>query len=80
LRRSRTAAGLLPERVDATTGEPRSTVPLGWSHALTLLALREMWPAGTEARARLRAGVLAPSGRLTAGHKDKTSAKRPDRG
>ncbi len=37
-------AGALPERVDATTGVPRSTTPLAWSHAFAILALRQLWP------------------------------------
>jgi hypothetical protein len=44
LRRASTPLGLLPERVDAETGEPRSTTPLAWSHAFAILALRELWP------------------------------------
>lgn len=44
LRRAATAAGGLPERVDARTGIPRSTTPLAWSHAFAILALRELWP------------------------------------
>ena len=44
LRRSATPAGMLPERVDAETGVPRSTTPLAWSHAFAILALRELWP------------------------------------
>jgi GH15 family glucan-1,4-alpha-glucosidase len=44
LRRAATPAGLLPERVDAHTGLPTSTTPLGWSHAFAILALRELWP------------------------------------
>jgi hypothetical protein len=44
LRRSATPAGVLPERVDARTGIPRSTTPLAWSHAFAVLALRELWP------------------------------------
>jgi hypothetical protein len=43
LRRSATPAGMLPERVDAETGVPRSTTPLAWSHAFAILALRELW-------------------------------------
>jgi hypothetical protein len=43
LRRAATPHGLLPERVDAETGEPRSTTPLAWSHAFAILALRELW-------------------------------------
>jgi glucoamylase len=46
LRRSATPAGLLPERVDARTGVPRSTAPLAWSHAFAVLALRELWQPG----------------------------------
>jgi hypothetical protein len=45
LRLSATPAGMLPERVDAETGIPRSTTPLAWSHAFALLALRELWPS-----------------------------------
>ncbi|HSS03756.1 MAG TPA: glycoside hydrolase family 15 protein [Solirubrobacterales bacterium] len=44
LRRAATPLGLLPERVDAQTGLPRSTTPLAWSHALAILSLRELWP------------------------------------
>ena len=44
LRRAATPAGLLPERVDARTGVPRSTAPLAWSHAFAVLALRRLWP------------------------------------
>jgi hypothetical protein len=43
LRRAATPLGLLPERVDARTGIPRSTTPLAWSHAFAILALRELW-------------------------------------
>jgi GH15 family glucan-1,4-alpha-glucosidase len=35
---------MLPERVDARTGIPRSTTPLAWSHAFAVLALLELWP------------------------------------
>lgn len=44
LRRAATPAGLLPERVDARSGIPRSTTPLAWSHAFAILALRRLWP------------------------------------
>jgi len=44
LRRAATPLGLLPERVDAESGLPRSTTPLAWSHAFAILALRELWP------------------------------------
>lgn len=47
LRRASTPTGLLPERVDARTGVPRSTTPLAWSHAFAVLALRELWPSST---------------------------------
>jgi len=47
LRRAATPAGTLPERVDARTGVPRSTTPLAWSHAFTILALQELWPTRT---------------------------------
>jgi hypothetical protein len=43
LRRAATPLGLLPERVDARTGIPRSTTPLAWSHAFAILALRQLW-------------------------------------
>jgi len=45
LRRAATPTGLLPERVDARTGVPRSVAPLAWSHAFAALALLELWPA-----------------------------------
>jgi hypothetical protein len=44
LRRAATPSGMLPERVDAHTGVPTSTTPLAWSHAFTVLALRQLWP------------------------------------
>lgn len=44
LRRAATPTGLLPERVDARAGVPRSTTPLAWSHAFAILALQELWP------------------------------------
>jgi hypothetical protein len=44
LRRAATPTGVLPERVDAETGAPRSATPLVWSHAFAILALRELWP------------------------------------
>ena len=44
LRRAATPLGLLPERVDARSGIPRSTTPLAWSHAFAILALRALWP------------------------------------
>ncbi|HVO54260.1 MAG TPA: hypothetical protein VMT37_07600 [Solirubrobacterales bacterium] len=44
LRRAATPAGALPERVDARTGTPRSTTPLAWSHAFTVLTLLQLWP------------------------------------
>jgi hypothetical protein len=47
LRRAATPAGLLPERVDAADGVPRSTTPLAWSHAFTILALRLLWPGSS---------------------------------
>ena len=43
LRRASTPAGALPERVDASSGIPRSTTPLAWSHAFAILALRSFW-------------------------------------
>jgi hypothetical protein len=46
LHRAATAAGMLPERVDARTGIPTSTTPLAWSHAFAVLALRRLWPGG----------------------------------
>jgi GH15 family glucan-1,4-alpha-glucosidase len=56
LRRAATPAGLLPERVDARTGVPRSTTPLAWSHAFTALALRSLWPDRSPARRPVRSG------------------------
>jgi len=44
LRRAATPAGTLPERVDSRTGIATSTTPLAWSHAFTILALRQLWP------------------------------------
>ncbi len=44
LRRAATPAGDLPERVGVRTGIPTSTTPLLWSSALSVLALRELWP------------------------------------
>jgi hypothetical protein len=44
LRRAVTPLGLLPERVDAHTGAPRSTTPLAWSHAFAILTLHALWP------------------------------------
>lgn len=44
LRRAATPAGTLPERVDFRTGIATSTTPLAWSHAFTILALRQLWP------------------------------------
>jgi hypothetical protein len=44
LRSDATAAGTLPERVDARSGVPVSTTPLAWSHAFAILALHELWP------------------------------------
>lgn len=56
LRRAATAAGALPERVDAETGIPRSTTPLAWSHAFAILALRQLWPVGAVATCPLMGG------------------------
>jgi hypothetical protein len=44
LRRASTPSGMLPERVGAASGIPRSTTPLGWSHAFASLALEELFP------------------------------------
>jgi hypothetical protein len=46
LHRAATPAGLLPERVGASSGIPRSTTPLGWSHAFSALALQQLYPGG----------------------------------
>jgi glucoamylase len=54
LRRDATATSLLPERIDADTGVPASTTPLAWSHAFTVLALRELWPNGPQPGRRQR--------------------------
>ena len=56
LRRAATPAGTLPERVGVRTGIPTSTTPLAWSHALAILALRELWPASGERQKGLRVG------------------------
>ena len=45
LRRASTSTGMLPERVGARTGLPRSTTPLAWSHAFAILTLRQLWPS-----------------------------------
>jgi hypothetical protein len=50
LRRAATPLGLLPERVDVHTGLPTSTTPLAWSHAFTILTIRELWPADVPVR------------------------------
>jgi GH15 family glucan-1,4-alpha-glucosidase len=34
---------MLPERTEPARGLPRSTTPLAWSHAFTVLALRELY-------------------------------------
>jgi glucoamylase len=44
LRRAATPSGTLPERVGASSGIPRSTTPLGWSHAFASLALEKLFP------------------------------------
>jgi hypothetical protein len=44
LRHAATPAGTIPERVDPVNGLPRSTTPLGWSHAFAALALRQLFP------------------------------------
>jgi hypothetical protein len=46
LRRAETPSGMLPERVDAVTGQPTSTTPLAWSHAFAILALRARYGGG----------------------------------
>jgi len=60
LRRAATPAGLLPERVDSRTGIPRSTTPLAWSHAFTILTLLELWPPAAPPP---RTASKPPSGR-----------------
>ncbi len=62
LRRAATPAGLLPERVDARSGVPRSTTPLAWSHAFAVLALRQLWP-GRGGATPAGAEALRPSPR-----------------
>ncbi len=54
LRRAATAAGMLPERVDARTGVPTSTTPLALSHAFAILALRQLWPRAAVGQAGTR--------------------------
>lgn len=61
LRRASTPRGLLPERVDARTGKPRSSTPLAWSHAFAILALRELWPVKIQAhRLRVESRSIPP--------------------
>lgn len=43
-RRASTGSGTIPERVAPGDGVPRSTTPLGWTHAFALLALRRLYP------------------------------------
>jgi hypothetical protein len=59
LRRAATPAGLLPERVDAYTGLPTSTTPLGWSHAFAILALRELYRPPTPCIVRISSSAPA---------------------
>ena len=51
LRAAATDDGMLPERVDAESGEPLSTTPLAWSHAFAILALEARYPAAKARRA-----------------------------
>lgn len=44
LRRDSTSVGTIPERVGTTSGLPRSTTPLGWTHSFLVLALRQLYP------------------------------------
>lgn len=44
--RHRTTAGLLPEQVDRSTGEPAWIVPLTWSHAMFVLTVSMLDEAG----------------------------------
>jgi len=59
LRRAATPRELLPERVDAHTGAPRSTTPLAWSHAFAVLVLRKLWPGRGRTRPPSRAVKLS---------------------
>jgi hypothetical protein len=43
VRRATTPTGTIPERVGLQSGLPRSATPLGWSHAFTILALRQLY-------------------------------------
>jgi hypothetical protein len=43
VRRAATPTGTIPERVGLESGLPRSATPLGWSHAFTILALRQLY-------------------------------------
>lgn len=43
VRRAATPTGSIPERVGLESGLPRSATPLGWSHAFTILALRQLY-------------------------------------
>jgi glucoamylase len=57
-RRAATSTGLLPEQVDAVTGEPAWIVPLTWSHAMYVLACRPD-PPGLPSSAAGDAGTVA---------------------
>jgi hypothetical protein len=43
VRRATTPTGTIPERVGLRSGLPRSATPLGWSHAFSILALRQLY-------------------------------------
>jgi glucoamylase len=43
VRRATTPTGTIPERVGLNSGLPRSATPLGWSHAFSILALRQLY-------------------------------------
>jgi hypothetical protein len=70
LRRAATPAGTIPERVGFRTGIPASTTPLAWSHAFTVLALRELWPerAASDFRPGSKGGFDGLRGRLDGDH------------
>jgi len=56
-----TPAATLPERISARTGLPDSTTPLGWSHAMFILAVTERWGSGIPKPGAARSSSPSPS-------------------
>ena len=67
---------LLPERVDARTGVPRSTTPLAWSHAFAILALRHSGPDRRVAAICSRDGGQAGDDRGLRGDRPRDEGRR----